>query len=155
MIVFPAIDLSNGKIVRLHKGKFENKIIYNTSLEKQVEIYEKNDAKWIHVIDLDGALSGKTQNSLAIKRIIRHSKCKIQLGGGVRSLFKIEEWINLGIDRVIIGTQALRDDKFVENAVKEFPNTIAVGLDLVGEYVAVDGWTKLIKKRKADYYFKK
>ncbi len=155
MIVFPAIDLSNGKIVRLHKGRFENKIIYNTSLEKQVEIYEKNDAKWIHVIDLDGALSGKTQNSLAIKRIIRHSKCKIQLGGGIRSLFKIEEWINLGIDRVIIGTQALRDDKFVENAVKEFPNTIAVGLDLVGEYVAVDGWTKLIKKKKADYYFKK
>ncbi len=155
MIVFPAIDLSGGKIVRLQKGNFEKKKIYTDDLEKLVENFEKNGAEWIHVIDLDGALSGQTKNAMTIKKIIETSNCKIQLGGGVRTFSKIEEWLNLGIERVIIGTEAIINNKFVEKAVSKFPNKIAVGLDLVGNYVAINGWTKIIKEKKADYYFNK
>ena len=155
MIIFPAIDLSEGKIVRLQKGNFEKKVCYSENLEEQVRIFEKSGAKWIHVIDLDGALSGKSQNTEAIKKIKNFTKCKVQLGGGIRSLSKIEEWISLGIDRIIIGTEAIRNSTFVENAVKKFPKKIAVGLDLVGEYVAVRGWTNVEKENKAEYYFKK
>lgn len=155
MIVFPAIDLSGGKIVRLQKGNFDKKKIYTDNLENLVKNFEKNGAEWIHVIDLDGALSGQTKNAMTIKKIIETSNCKIQLGGGVRTFFKIEEWLNLGVERVIIGTEAIINNKFVEKAVSKFPNKIAVGLDLVGNHVAINGWTKIIKEKKAEYYFNK
>ncbi len=155
MIIYPAIDLSKGEIVRLEKGDFEKKTIYSANIEKQIFEFEKNGAQWVHVVDLDGALSGKNQNQKAIKEILDSSNCKIQLGGGIRSLKTLEEWIELGVSRVIIGTAAIENKTIVEEAVKQFPNRISVGLDLINNKVAVKGWTKIIGDRDAEYYFKK
>ena len=120
MIIFPAIDLSKGKIVRLEKGDFEKKTIYASDVKIQISKFEKEGAQWVHVVDLDGALSGKNQNQNAIKDILASSKCNIQLGGGIRTLKKIEEWIKLGVKRVIIGTAAVENETIVEEAIKEF-----------------------------------
>ena len=155
MIIFPAIDLSLGKIVRLEKGDFEKKTIYSSNVISQITRFEKEGALWVHVVDLDGALSGKNKNKNAIKDILASTKCSIQLGGGIRSLEKIEEWIKLGVKRVIIGTAAIENETIVQEAIKEFPNKISVGLDLVDNKVAIKGWTKVISNRDAEYYFKK
>ena len=155
MIIFPAIDLSLGKIVRLEKGDFEKKTIYSSNVINQITRFEKEGALWVHVIDLDGALSGKNQNQNAIKDILATTKCSIQLGGGIRSLKKIEEWIKLGVKRVIIGTAAIENETIVEEAIKEFPNKVSVGLDLVDDKVAIKGWTEVISNRDAEFYFKK
>lgn len=155
MIIFPAIDLSQGKIVRLEKGDFEKKTVYSSNVKSQVTKFEKEGALWVHVVDLDGALSGKTQNQNAIKSILASTKCNIQLGGGIRSLKKIEEWIKLGVERVIIGTAAIENETIVEEAIKKFPKKVSVGLDLIDNKVAIKGWTKVINDRDAEYYFKK
>ncbi len=155
MIIYPAIDLSDGQIVRLSKGDFNKKKIYTNNIIEQAKIFEKNGAQWIHVIDLDGALEGKNKNHTSVNKIINNTKCKIQLGGGIRSLNDIERWINLGIDRVIIGTSAILDKDLVKNAVKTFPQKIAVGLDLFNDYVAIKGWTETYTKHTAEYFFKK
>ena len=96
------------------------------------------------MVDLDGALSGKNQNQNAIKDILATTKCSIQLGGGIRSLEKIEEWIKLGVKRVIIGTAAIENETIVEEAIKEFPKKVSVGLDIIDNKVAIKGWTKVI-----------
>ena len=93
MIVYPAIDISNGEIVRLKKGNFERKTVYSKNIKFQITHFEQKGAKWVHVVDLDGALLGKNQNQDAIKEILSCKKCKIQLGGGIRSLKAIENWI--------------------------------------------------------------
>ena len=128
MIIFPAIDLSLGKIVRLEKGDFEKKTIYSSNVISQITRFEKEGALWVHVVDLDGALSGKSQNQNAIKDILTATKCNIQLGGGIRSLEKIEEWIKLGVKRVIIGTAAIENETIVEEAIKEFPKRFQLDL---------------------------
>ena len=155
MIVYPAIDISKGKIVRLLRGDFSKKKIYKNDLIEQVNIFESNGAAHIHVVDLDGALAGKNINEVLINKIIKNTECKVQLGGGIRTLNDIEKWIDIGVHRVIIGTSAITDESLVKNAVKAFPKKISVGLDLYKEHVAIKGWTKVIKEKKAEYYFKK
>ena len=155
MIVYPAIDISNGKIVRLLRGDFSKKKIYNNDIIEQVKNFERNGAKHIHVVDLDGALAGKNKNEDSINKIIQNTECKVQLGGGIRTLKDIEKWIEIGVNRVIIGTSAITDESLVKEAIKVFPKKVSVGLDLYKEYVAIKGWTKVIKEKKADYYFKK
>ena len=155
MIVYPAIDISNGKIVRLLRGDFSKKKIYNNDIIEQVKKFERNGAKHIHVVDLDGALAGKNKNEDSINEIIQNTECKVQLGGGIRTLKDIEKWIDIGVHRVIIGTSAITDETLVKEAIKAFPKKVSVGLDLYKEYVAIRGWTKVIKEKKADYYFKK
>ncbi len=155
MIIYPAIDLSAGKVVRLIKGNFERKTIYSYDPELQVNKFESYGAKWIHIVDLDGALSGKNQNKKAIKEVLQSTNCKIQLGGGIRTLKNIEDWINLGVSRIIIGTAAIKNKSFISDAVKYFPNRISVGLDLFKEKVAIKGWTEVVAHKKADYFFKK
>ena len=155
MIVYPAIDISKGKIVRLVRGDFSKKKIYKNDLIEQVNIFESNGAEHIHVVDLDGALAGKNMNEVSINKIIKNTECKVQLGGGIRTLNDIEKWIDIGVHRVIIGTSAITDESLVKKAVKAFPKKISVGLDLYKEHVAIKGWTKVIKEKKADYYFKK
>ncbi len=155
MIIYPAIDLSNGKIVRLKKGNFNKKTIYTNNIKDQVSNFQKSGAKWIHVVDLDGAISGINKNKEAIKEILNVSNCKVQLGGGIRSLKNIESWLSLGVSRLIIGTAAIKSQTLVEEAVKCFPNKISVGLDLLKDKVAVKGWTETIKDKSAEYYFKK
>ena len=131
------------------------KKIYNTSLEKQVKSFHSNGADWIHVVDLDGALSGENKNENSIKKVLENTKCKVQLGGGIRKLKDIEKWVMLGVNRVIIGTSAITNSNLVKEAVKQFPNKIAVGLDLLDEHVAIKGWTEVVKEKKAEFYFKK
>ena len=155
MIVYPAIDISKGKIVRLLRGDFSKKKIYKNDIIEQVNIFESNGADHIHVVDLDGALAGKNKNEIPINRIIKNTKCKVQLGGGIRTLHDIEKWVDIGVHRVVIGTSAITDESLVKDAVKAFPKKVSVGLDLLKEYVAIKGWTKIIKEKKADYYFKK
>ena len=155
MIVYPAIDISNGKIVRLLRGDFSKKKIYNNDIIEQVKNFERKGAKHIHVVDLDGALAGKNKNEDSINKIIQNTECKVQLGGGIRTLKDIEKWIEIGVNRVIIGTSAITDESLVKEAIKVFPKKVSVGLDLYKEYVAIKGWTKVIKEKKADYYFKK
>ena len=155
MIIYPAIDLSNGKIVRLKKGNFNKKTIYTNNIKNQVSNFQKSGAKWIHVVDLDGAISGVNKNKEAIKEILNVSSCKVQLGGGIRSLKNIESWLSLGVSRLIIGTAAIKSQTLVEEAVKCFPNKISVGLDLLKDKIAVKGWTETIKDKSAEYYFKK
>ena len=155
MIVYPAIDISKGEIVRLLRGDFSKKKIYKNNIIEQVNIFESNGAEHIHVVDLDGALEGKNKNEDSINKIIKNTKCKVQLGGGIRTLYDIEKWVNIGVHRVIIGTSAITDESIVKDAVKAFPNKISVGLDLYEEHVAIKGWTKVIKDKKSDYYFKK
>ena len=121
MIIYPAVDLSKGEIVRLERGDFEKKTVYSNNIKNQVLEFEKNGAEWVHVVDLDGALYGKNQNQKAIKDILTLSKCQIQLGGGIRTLKNIEEWLELGVNRVIIGTAAIENENIVEEAVKIFP----------------------------------
>ena len=155
MIIYPAIDLSAGKVVRLIKGNFERKTIYSNDPELQVNKFESYGAKWIHIVDLDGALSGKNENKKAIKEVLQSTNCKIQLGGGIRTLKNIEDWINLGVSRVIIGTAAIKNKRFISDAVKYFPERISVGLDLLKEKVAIKGWTEVVANKKADYFFQK
>ena len=155
MIVYPAIDISKGKIVRLLRGDFSKKKIYKNDIIEQVNIFESNGADHIHVVDLDGALAGKNINEVSINKIIKNTECKVQLGGGIRTLYDIEKWLDIGVHRVIIGTSAITDKSLVKDAVKAFPNKVSVGLDLYKEHVAIKGWTKVIKEKKADYYFKK
>ena len=155
MIIYPAIDLSDGKIVRLKQGNFSKKTIYDYNVKAKVNDFEKYGAEWIHVVDLDGALSGKNENKKIIEEILGATNCKIQLGGGIRSLQNIESWINLGISRVIIGTAAIINKELVRDAVRIFPKKISVGLDLLNEKVAIKGWTETIHNKSAEFYFKK
>ena len=97
MIVYPAIDISNGKIVRLLRGNFSKKKIYNNDIIEQVKVFERNGAEHIHVVDLDGALAGKNKNEDSINKIIQNTECKVQLGGGIRTLKDIEKWIEIGV----------------------------------------------------------
>ena len=155
MIVFPAIDLSEGKIVRLEKGDFNKKKTYSDYFSKQVKMFETAGAEWIHVVDLDAARTGQTKNYRAIKEIVNSTKCKIQLGGGIRGIDNIESWLSLGINRVVIGTAAIKNEDLVRNAVRKFPGKISVGLDLKGDYVAINGWTEIVRDYKAEHYFEK
>ena len=125
MIVYPAIDISKGEIVRLTKGDFGRKKIYKKNLDEQVQSFQKNGATWIHVVDLDGALSGKNKNEDSIKRVLENTDCSVQLGGGIRTLKDIEKWVNLGINRVIIGTAAIINDGLVKEAIESFPKKVS------------------------------
>ena len=155
MIVYPAIDISKGEIVRLTKGDFSKKKIYKKNLAEQAKNFHKHGATWIHVVDLDGALSGENKNEKSIKKVLENTDCKVQLGGGIRTIKDIEKWVSLGVDRVIIGTSAIINDGLVKEAVKVFPERISVGLDLLGDFVAIKGWTEIFKEKEAVYFFKK
>jgi phosphoribosylformimino-5-aminoimidazole carboxamide ribotide isomerase len=155
MIVYPAIDISKGEIVRLTKGDFNKKKIYKKNLVEQVQSFQKNGATWIHVVDLDGALSGENKNEHSIKKVIENTDCKVQLGGGIRTIKDIDKWISLGINRVIIGTSAIINNDLVKEAVKAFPKKVSVGLDLIGDFVAIKGWTEVFKEKEAVYFFRK
>ena len=155
MIIYPAIDLSEGKIVRLKQGNFSKKTIYHYNVKAQVNEFERYGAEWIHVVDLDGALSGKNENKKIVEEILGATNCNIQLGGGIRSLKNIESWIDLGVSRVIIGTAAIKNKELVRDAVRLFPKKISVGLDLLNDKVAIKGWTETVDNKSADFYFKK
>ena len=142
MIFFPAIDIYEGFCVRLEKGDFEKKTIFNKNPLDQAKIFQDLGCDWIHIVDLDGAKNANSDNFDIVKEIALKTDLKIQFGGGVRTSSKISSLINSGIERVIIGTKAIDDISFLEEACNDFPNKIAIGIDARKGKVSIEGWTK-------------
>lgn len=140
MIIYPAIDLQNGKVVRLHKGDMTSAKIYNDNPVSQARKFEQEGFEWVHIVDLDGAAKGKSINSDTVRNILETVKMPVQLGGGIRSHENIAHWISAGVSRVILGTIAVQKPNLVINACKEFPGKIAVGIDARKGWVATQGW---------------
>jgi len=142
MIIFPAIDIKDGKCVRLIKGDFNKITSYKDSPTAQAIKYSQSGFNDIHIVDLDGALQGKPVNSIIVKEIIKKVKLKIQIGGGIRTIDDINSWIEMGVDRVIMGTAAVENTDLLETACNKFKNKIAVALDVKDGLIALSGWKK-------------
>jgi len=142
MILFPAIDIRNGKCVRLIQGDYDKEIIYGDSPTEMALEWERQGAEYLHLIDLDGAKSGNSSNRLAIQAVAKGVSIPVQVGGGIRSMEIIEDHISNGVSRVIIGTAAISDKTFLEEAVTKFGDKIAVSIDARNGFVATDGWTE-------------
>ena len=142
MILFPAIDLKDGQCVRLKLGDMEQATIYNPDPAAQAKAFEDQGFTHLHVVDLNGAFAGESVNGEAVDAILKATKNPVQLGGGIRSLEHIENWLSKGLSRVILGTVAVRDPDLVKDACKAFPGKIAVGIDARGGKVAVEGWAE-------------
>ncbi|MEZ5810275.1 MAG: 1-(5-phosphoribosyl)-5-[(5-phosphoribosylamino)methylideneamino]imidazole-4-carboxamide isomerase [Rhizobiaceae bacterium] len=141
-ILFPAIDLKAGRCVRLKLGDMKTAKIYNKDPAAQAKAFEEQGFSWLHVVDLDGAFAGKSKNGSAVEAILKATKNPVQLGGGIRTLEHIENWLEKGLARVILGTVAVRDPDLVKQACEAFPGRIAVGIDAKGGKVAVEGWAE-------------
>ena len=140
MKIFPAIDIKDKKCVRLVKGDFDNKTEYKMSPVDQAGKYKDHGFKNLHIVDLDGALTGKTVNLEIIQEIINKFDLKIEIGGGIRSFESIQKYIDTGIEKVILGSAAIKDKNFLKEACQKFPNKIALGLDAKNGYLSVFGW---------------
>jgi phosphoribosylformimino-5-aminoimidazole carboxamide ribotide isomerase len=144
MIIFPAIDLKNGLCVRLKKGEMDQATVFNKSPAAQAKEFLQAGFSWIHIVDLNGAFEGKPVNIDAVKSIIEAigGDMSIQLGGGIRDLATIKNWLDSGVTRVILGTAALRNPELVKEACKQYPERIVVGIDGKSGKVAVEGWAE-------------
>ena len=142
MLIFPAIDLYEGKAVRLYKGDYEQMTVYSDSPIELVEDFVEQGAKYLHLIDLEGAKTGQTPNLELIRDIRALSPLFTQVGGGIRSMDVVDAYLGAGVDRVILGTAAVTDPVFLEEAIKEFGDKIAVGADIKNGYIAISGWTE-------------
>ena len=142
MIIFPAIDIKDGKCVRLIKGDFNKITSYKDSPTAQAIKYSQSGFNDIHIVDLDGALQGKPVNSIIVKEIIKNVKLKIQIGGGIRTIDDINSWIEMGVDRVVMGTAAVENTDLLETACNKFKNKIAVALDVKDGLIVLSGWKK-------------
>ena len=144
MLLIPAIDLKDGRCVRLKQGNMEDETVFSEDPGEVARHWVEMGAERIHLVDLNGAVSGKPQNAAAIKAILEAvgAEVPVQLGGGIRSLAHVESWLGKGLSRVILGTVALRDPELVKTAARRFPGRIAVGIDARGGKVAVEGWAE-------------
>lgn len=142
MILFPAIDLKDGQCVRLKLGDMEQATVYSEDPAAQAKSFEDQGFEWLHVVDLNGAFAGQSVNGAAVESILKATKNPVQLGGGIRTLDHIENWLAKGLSRVILGTVAVRDPALVIEACKTFPGKVAVGIDAKGGKVAVEGWAE-------------
>ncbi len=142
MILFPAIDLKQGQCVRLEQGDMARATVFNDDPGAQSAAFAEQGFSHLHIVDLDGAFAGTSVNREAVEAIVKASPAKTQLGGGIRSMADIEGWLAAGIDRVILGTAALRNPDLVIQACRAFAGRIAVGIDARGGFVAVEGWAE-------------
>ena len=142
MILFPAIDLKDGKCVRLQKGDMDAVTVFNDNPADQAKQFEDQGFEYLHVVDLNGAFAGESVNGDAVEAIIKSVNMPVQLGGGIRTIEHIQAWLDRGLARVILGTIAVRDPELVKEACKKFPGQIAVGIDARGGKVAVEGWAE-------------
>ena len=141
-ILFPAIDLKDGECVRLKLGDMDQATVYNPDPGAQAKSFEEQGFKWLHVVDLNGAFEGESVNGAAVEAILANTDNPVQLGGGIRTLDHIENWLSKGIHRVILGTVAVREPDLVIEACKAFEGKVAVGIDAKGGKVAVEGWAE-------------
>lgn len=142
VILFPAIDLKEGLAVRLEQGDMARATVFHRDPAQQAQAFEIQGFKHLHVVDLDGAFAGKPMNGAAVERILKTVSMCVQLGGGIRDMATVEAWLEKGVNRVIIGTAAVRNPALVKEAAKKFPGGIAVGLDARDGKVAVEGWAE-------------
>ena len=151
MKIFPAIDIKDKKCVRLVRGDFNNKTEYKLSPVDQAGKYKDLGFKNLHIVDLDGALTGETVNLDIINEIVNKFDFKIEVGGGVRTTDSIKQYTNIGVEKVILGSAAIKDKNFLKEACQKFPNKIALGLDAKDGYLAVSGWKENSKQLTLDY----
>ncbi len=151
MKIFPAIDIKDKKCVRLVKGDFNNKTEYEISPVKQAEKYKIHGFKNLHIVDLDGALTGEKVNLNIIKDIISKFDLKVEIGGGVRNFDSVQKYIDIGAEKVILGSAAIKDKNFLKEACEKFPNKIALGLDAKDGYLSVSGWKENSNQLILDY----
>jgi phosphoribosylformimino-5-aminoimidazole carboxamide ribotide isomerase len=142
VILYPAIDLKGGHCVRLVRGEMASATVFNTDPAAQARHFAAAGFSWLHVVDLDGAFAGKSVNGEAVRAIRQAVDIKIQLGGGIRDRAAIDNWLALGIDRIVLGTAALRDPELVRDAAAAYPGRIVVGIDARDGQVAVEGWAE-------------
>lgn len=143
MILYPAIDLKGGSVVRLRQGDMAQATVYGSDPAAQAASFEADGFEWLHVVDLDGAFAGASVNAAAVEGILASVKMPVQLGGGIRDITGVISWIKRGVARVILGTAAVHDPGFVKEAAKAFPDRVAVGIDAKDGRVAVEGWAEV------------
>jgi phosphoribosylformimino-5-aminoimidazole carboxamide ribotide isomerase len=141
VIIFPAIDLKDGQCVRLRQGDMAQSTVFNDDPAAQARSFESAGFRWLHVVDLNGAVSGVSSNAPAVRDILSAVNIPVQLGGGIRDIAAVESWLSAGVARVILGTAAVRNPPIVSESARRFPGRIAVGIDARDGFVAVQGWT--------------
>ena len=151
MKIFPAIDIKDKKCVRLVKGDFDNKTEYKMSPVEQAQKFNDHGFKNLHIVDLDGALTGQTVNLDIVKEIVSKFDLKIEIGGGIRNFENIQKYTDVGVEKVILGSAAIKDKNFLKEACEKFPNKIALGLDAKDGYLSVSGWKENSNKSTLDY----
>jgi len=151
MIIFPAIDLKTGKCVRLYKGDFNKTTIFNLSPFNQALEFEKKGFTHLHLVDLDGALKGRSKNKKIIIKIIKNTHLNVQLGGGIRTLKQISFWIKNGVSTVVVGTMAIQNPEILKKACDLFPGQIAVAVDVRNNFLAMKGWVKQTKIKLMEF----
>jgi phosphoribosylformimino-5-aminoimidazole carboxamide ribotide isomerase len=151
MKIFPAIDIKDRKCVRLVKGDFKNKTEYEMSPVDQAEKYKDHGFKNLHIVDLDGALTGETVNLDIIQNIVSKFNLKVEVGGGIRNSDSIQKYVDAGAEKVILGSAAIKDKNFLKESCEKFPNKIALGLDAKDGYLSVSGWKENSNQLTFDY----
>ena len=142
MLIFPAIDLFEGKAVRLYKGDYAQMTVYNEDPLAVASDFVASGAKWLHVVDLEGARSGETPNLTTVTALARESGLSVEVGGGIRSMAVVDRYLEAGVSRVILGTAAVKDEAFLKAALAKYGDRIAVGIDIKDGMVAIKGWTE-------------
>ena len=142
VILYPAIDLKDGNAVRLEQGDMARATVFNRDPADQARRFADAGFTWLHVVDLNGAFAGRSENGAAVEAILAATGLKVQLGGGIRDMAGIEGWLKRGLKRVILGTVAVNDPELVKDAARTFPGQVAVGIDARGGQVAVRGWAE-------------
>ncbi len=151
MKIFPAIDIKDKKCVRLVKGDFDNKTEYETTPVEQAEKYKDHGFKNLHIVDLDGALTGETVNLDIIQDIVSKFDLRVEVGGGIRNKDSIQKYVDIGAEKVILGSAAIKNKNFLKEACEKFPNKIALGLDAKDGYLSVSGWKEKSNQLSLDY----
>ncbi len=150
MLIIPAIDIKDGKCIRLKQGRIEETTVYSEAPELVAREWERQGAELIHIVDIDGAIKGRPSNKEEIARILEETNVPVELGGGIRDMETLEFYMDMGVDRVILGTVALMDTSFVKETCKRFPDKIAVSIDAKDGMVAVKGWQEVTEKKAID-----
>ncbi len=154
MNIFPAIDLYEKKAVRLFKGDYSNMTVYSDNPLEIAKDFENSGAEFIHIVDLEGAKSGKTPNIDVVENIVKNTSLAAEVGGGIRSLEVVEKYIKAGVNRVILGTAAVCDEAFLKSALDKYGEKIAVGIDIKDNYVAIKGWIEKSQYTALDFFQK-
>ncbi len=151
MIILPAIDLVQGKAVRLFKGDYNRMTVYDDQPERVAKFFRDCGAEWIHIVDLEGAKSGLTPNIDTVKEIVASCGLKAEVGGGIRSMETVQKYVDAGVSRIVLGTAAVNDQDFLKEAVRTYGGLIAVGVDIKESYVTIKGWTEKSSRTASEF----